>query len=289
MSKYLIPRLRDVLFIAILIGALALGPRMLNTDGDLGRHLALGRYILEVHRIPTHDLFSHTLPGDVRPAYEWLTQLVFAIAEKLAGLDGPLFIAALCIAAAFTIVQMDSARRSQMPLVALAMTALAAAASSLHWLPRPHVVTFLLLAVWLERLERVRAGEPVPPWHFPALMLVWANAHGGFVFGILAWIAYFAGWVFESGIRNAAIATGKRLMLIGALSLAATFITPGIWGNWQAVLSNHSQFILSRTVETMPPDLTQPGTWPFVVMLVISILIIFDYTQVAPIKSLPVS
>ncbi len=159
MSRYLIPRLRDVLFLAILMAALALAPRVMNTDGDLGRHLTMGRTILETHQIPNHDLFSHTRLGDARPAYEWLTQVVFAGAEKYAGLDGPLFVTAICIAMAFSIVLADAARRSQLPLTALVITALAAAASSLHWLARPHVVTFLLLALWLERLERLRLGE----------------------------------------------------------------------------------------------------------------------------------
>jgi hypothetical protein len=274
MSRYLIPRLRDVLFLAILVSALALGPRMLNLDSDLGRHLTIGRYILKTHQIPNRDLFSHTRLGDSRPAYEWLTQVIFASAEKLAGLDGPLFVTALCIAAAFTIVLTDSARRSQMPLTALTITALAVATSSLHWLPRPHVITFLLLAIWLERLERVRRGESIPMWHFPALMLIWVNAHGGFVFGILAWVAYAAGWILERGRKSINEPFGKRLILIGGLSLVTTFITPSLWGNWQAVLSNHSQFILSRTVETMPPDLTQPGTWPFAMMVLLSVIII---------------
>lgn len=274
MSRYLTPRLRDVLFLAILVSALALGPRMLNLDSDLGRHLTLGRYILETHHIPIHDLFSHSRAGDARPAYEWVTQVIFASAEKLAGLDGPLFVTALCIAAAFTIVQADSTRRNRLPLTALTITALAVSTSSLHWLPRPHVITFLLLAIWLDQLEKIRAGESIPLWHFPFLMLIWVNAHGGFVFGMLAWVAYVAGWIWERGRKSNDEITGKRLLLIGGLSLVATFISPGFWGNWKAVLGNHSQFILSRTIETMPPSFTQPGTWPFAMMVVLSIIII---------------
>jgi hypothetical protein len=35
MSRYLIPRLRDVLFLAILAAALALAPRMMNVENEL--------------------------------------------------------------------------------------------------------------------------------------------------------------------------------------------------------------------------------------------------------------
>ncbi len=293
MKMFLLPRLRDILFIAIFLGALLLGPRMLSLDSDLGRHLTLGGYILETRHIPTRDLFSHTRAGDPRPPYEWLTQALFAGANRLAGLDGVLFATALIVAAAFAFVYTDAARRRRRPLAALFISILAAAASSLHWLPRPHVVTFLFLAIWLERLERVRSGERVGLWQFPALMLIWVNAHGGFIFGILAWLAYFTGWVWEtisarlaktpknrrlsrearprndgSSVEN----QGKKLALIGLFSFPASILTPSLWGNWQAVSSNNSRYILSRTVETMPPDFTRTETWPFVALLILVFL-----------------
>lgn len=60
---------------------------------------------------------------------------------------------------------------------------------------------------------------------------------------------------------------------IGGLSLLASFLTPSGWGNWLAVLNNNSRYILSRTVETMPASLTNAGTWPFALLLGLSILI----------------
>lgn len=271
MRNLLLPRLRDILFLAILSGALALGPRMLSLDSDLGRHLAMGGHILDARQIPTHDQFSHTRAGDFRPAYEWLTQVLFSLASQLAGLDGVVTITALLIAATFMILHADAARRSGLPLTALGITILAAAASSLHWLPRPHVVTFLLLAIWLERLERIRRGEKTALWQFPVLMLIWVNAHGGFVFGMLAWVAYLAGWLLEKRRDAGNTLPGKNFLLIGATSLIATLLTPSGWGNWQAVLGNNSRYILERTIETMPPDFSQAGTWPFALLLVMGL------------------
>jgi hypothetical protein len=60
--------------------------------------------------------------------------------------------------------------------------------------------------------------------------------------------------------------------MIGSLSLAASVITPSGWGNWRAVLSNNSRYILSQTVETMPPNLSLPNTWPFLLVLILSLL-----------------
>jgi hypothetical protein len=49
---------------------LALGPRML-ADPDTYSHIALGRWILEHHTVPTTDPFSATLRGTHWVAFEW--------------------------------------------------------------------------------------------------------------------------------------------------------------------------------------------------------------------------
>lgn len=274
MRNYFLPRLRDILFMAIFLGVLSLGPRMLSLDSDLGRHLTLGGFILETRSIPTTDILSFTRDGEPRPPYEWLTQVLFASANSLLGLDGAILVCAGIIAAGWVVLYNDSARRSRMPLTALLTVILAAGASSLHWLPRPHVATFLFLAIWLERLERVQRGERVPLWQFPLLTLVWANAHGGFIFGILAWLAYFGGWTWERIRGLAQLQEGKRWLAIGGASLIATFLTPSGWGNWGAVLNNNSPYILNRTVETMPADFSSAGTWPFAFLIGWSVIVI---------------
>jgi len=255
---------------------------MMSLDSDLGRHLALGNFILDQRLIPTTDILSHTKSGELRPPYEWLTQVWFALANRIAGLDGVIVVCAFIISASFGVVYLDAVQRSRRPVTAFLVSLLAAAVSSLHWLPRPHLITFLFLAIWLAWLERVRQGKQIGLWRFPALMLLWANAHGGFIFGMLAWLAYFTGWLWETVQLRLAESSksnpsslhltdqGKKLALIGLFAWMASIATPSLWGNWQAVLNNNSIFILSRTVETRPPDLSQTGTWPFVLLLLLT-------------------
>ena len=92
---------------------------MLNTDGDLGRHLTLGRTILASHEIPTRDILSFTKAGEPRPAYEWLAQVLLAAAYNALGLDGVVILTALVIAASFAVVYADSVKRSGAPILAL--------------------------------------------------------------------------------------------------------------------------------------------------------------------------
>ena len=273
MLRHLLPRLRDFVFIVVFTGALLSGTRMINTDSDLGRHLALGNYMLNSHQIPTRDILSYTKAGEPRPPYEWLSELAFAAVYRVANLDGVVLLSALLIAAAFAIVFSDAVHRSAAPMVALFLTFCAAAASSLHWVARPHLFTFVFFAIWLAMLQRVRREEHQPLWHFPLLMLLWANAHGGFLFGFLAYAAYAAGWMLEAWQGKTNWEMGRKFAMIGGASVAASIATPDLWGNWTATLNNRSGFILGHTVETMPLNLLAFNSWPFLALVALSIML----------------
>ena len=273
---FLLPRIQDMLFGAIFIGALIIGPRMLN--GDLGRHLTLGKYMVATRNIPTRDLFSFTKPGESRPPYEWLAQVVFYYVYTLLNLDGVVLLTALVLAVTFSLVYSDSVQRSRMPVVAAFLTLLAASASSLDWLTRPQIFSFLFFTIWLQGLEKVRKGEKINLWFFPILMLFWVNTHGGFILGFLTYIAYLAGWILENWRKQANNAAGWNLMIVGASAAIVSIITPDLWRNWQGVLNNNSLFVLSHTSETMPPNLKLLGTLPFtIILLFVSILLILRW------------
>ena len=277
------PRFSDFIFISIFIIALALGSQMLGLDSDLGRHLTLGSHILDTRLIPIFDLLSHTRTELSRPPYEWLSQVLFTLAYRLLGLDGVILLTAFIIALTFAIVYQFASRRSKLPILTLLFVFLAAGASSLHWLPRPHIFTFLLLAIWVEYLEQVSQGKSIRLYIFPIIMLFWANLHGGFVFGILAWIAYFAGWLWNLFHMKANAQIGKNLLVVGVSSLIATIITPDLWHNWEAVLNNHSAFILNRTIETMQPNLADTSILPYTLFLLLSILLfVINWKMIKP-------
>jgi hypothetical protein len=268
-----VPGLTDIIFVVVFMLALASGSQMLSIDSDLGRHLTIGNYILDNRIIPTHDLFSHTLSNESRPPYEWFAQILFAFANRLLGLDGVIVLSAVIIATTFALLFKFANRRCGSPIIAFLITFLAVGASSIHWLPRPHITTFLLLAIWIENLEELRKGKSVRLFTFLLIMLFWANLHGGFVFGILAWCAYFAGWLWMKWQKKANDQAGRKLLAVGLTSLTASVITPSLWHNWEAVLNNRSSFILSRTVETMPSNLATPSGFPFTILLALTVIL----------------
>ena len=203
------------------------GPRMFNQDGDLGRHITIGRYILDTRSIPLNDIFSHTMTGEPLVPHEWLAQVLFALAYRLLGLDGDVLLAAVVIALSFLLTYRETVRRGASRLVGMLAVLLAAAASSLHWLARPHIFTFLLLALWAYRLETFREGQTRRLWVFPLMMAVWANTHGAFIAGFVVLGIYFLEWAWEFLHKRAPETTGLQLGVIAADLPAGHHVQPG--------------------------------------------------------------
>jgi hypothetical protein len=275
-KKYLLPTLGDIFFISLFTAILVFGPRTFNLDGDLGRHITIGNFILNNLEIPRTDIFSHTMLGQPLTPHEWLAQVAFALAHRGLSLAGAVFLTALVVAVSFSLVFHESVKRSAMPFLALLITLLAAAASSLHWLARPHVFTFLYLAVWVLLLERVRTNKKADFWMFGIIMLLWANTHGAFIAGFVTWGAYVIGEILDSWVLGKwEMARLKKWGLLGTISMSVTLINPAgihLWGTSFEFLGNH--YLLSHTQEYLPPDFHHPGTWPFLLMIGLSVLIL---------------
>lgn len=275
------PRLQDMLFVALFLAVIGLGPRMLNIDGDLGRHLTIGENILVTRSIPTQDLFSHTMAGEALTPHEWLAQLIFAIANRSGGLDGVVIFCALLIGTTFTILFRQCSLRSGMPLVGLGFTILASAAASLHWLARPHLFTLFFVVLWTGELEGMRIGVHHRWWIFPLMMLAWVNLHGAFIAGFVIWGIYLVGLLGEKWVRNGYMVSQLEraqalsvFVFAGASSLVASLINPVGWRLWETSLGFlRNRYLVGHTAEYLPPDFHAASAWPFLLMILLSIML----------------
>ena len=277
LMRWMVPGFGSMLFTAAFFGALLFGPRMMNIDGDLGRHITIGRYILNTRSIPTIDLFSHTMAGQPLTPHEWLSQVIFALSHAWMGLDGVVLVAGVVIAASFGLLfgMVRGAGRSLLP--AVAVTVLAMAASSLHWLTRPHIFTFLMLVFWLKVLVDLRAGKKRNWWLLPFIMLVWANLHGAFIAGFVVWAIIGTGTAWDAfWHRQPAPAGFWRSYLFGGLaSLIATLANPsgiGLWATSTGYIGN--RYLVGHTAEYLPPNFHEPVTWPFLLMIGLLVLLL---------------
>jgi hypothetical protein len=281
------PRIEDILFIAIFFAVIILGPRIMNMDGDLGRHLTIGNFILDSGTIPTSDIFSHTMHGMQLTPHEWLAQVAFALAFRVAGLNGVVIFCALLIAVTFTLVYRQCIYHSKMLLVSLGFTIFAAAAASIHWLARPHLFTMLFTVIWIGVLEKRRKTGRWRWWFLPVLMLVWVNFHGAFIVGILIWVIYLIDHLYAKQDRSQSISDQnpqvnipnndrlltRQYIFVGITVLLVTFLNPAGWHIWETTFGFlQNQYLVSHTVEYQSPNFQQISTWPFLGMICLSIL-----------------
>ncbi len=257
--RWLLPSVGDLLFVALLalLTFTNLSMRLLG-DAGIGWHIRTGQLVLTTHAIPLVDPFSSSLGGHAWFAWEWLYDVLVGWLEKAAGLNGVALLTALIIAACFSWTFRLLLRRRTNVLVALILVLLAASASMIHFLARPHVVSWLLTVAWfwiLESSEKecrgshsnssedatiTRSRSWLLYW-LPLLMLVWVNVHGGFLIGFVLltiyWIRPAWEWLkltlkltedrYEEVLRK--IRAGRRvwdLTLAGALTAAATLLNP---------------------------------------------------------------
>ena len=178
-NPILLPSLTDVAFLLPLIFLFAGldGVHTLLGDGDTGWHVRTGEWILAHGQIPRQDLFSFTRPDAPWFAWEWLWDVAFAWLHLRWGMAAVLMVSVLVLCLTSALLYRLTYRRCGNPLVAIALTGLAAAGSSIHWLARPHLFTMLFLVIFLAILERVREGRTHLLWTLPVLTVPWTNLH----------------------------------------------------------------------------------------------------------------
>ena len=270
---YLLPQLRDILFIGVFLYTVLGGPDRFSHDGDLGRHITVGNYILKNGVIPTSNIFSYTRYGEKLVPHEWLADIVFASAHQLMGLSGDVLIAALLGSFTILIVYQELVKRGSFRLMALLIAIWVMAVASVHWLVRPHMFTLLFITLWTYWLERIYKGEDKRIWQFPLLMLIWANTHGAFFAGFVVWGTYMANWVYEFWRGTETKELGKQLALIGVLSFVVTFINPSGWHLWTTTVGYAgNDFMTSHIADHLSPNFHDKGTWSFLLMIVFAVL-----------------
>jgi hypothetical protein len=221
----LMPSLADVAFLLPLIfvfGGMNGVSTMLG-DGDTGWHVRTGQWILAHHQVPRQDMFSFTRPGQPWFAWEWLWDVSFAWLFQHWGMASVVLASLLVISLTSALLYQLVHRRCGNPLVAIALTGLAAAGSSIHWLARPHLFTMLFMVIFLTILERVHEGRKRLLWSLPLLTILWTNLHGGFLVGIVLVGAYAGGELLRA-IVNQATDAGQRAERSASLRASAGYL-----------------------------------------------------------------
>ncbi len=278
--RLFMPSVSDLLFAALLLGLScgALG-RILLRDGGTGWHIRNGQLILETHSITRVDPFSATVSGQPWYAWEWLYDVMVAAIHHALGLNGVVFCTAAIMAATFVLVFHFAMRRGGGLPITLFMLVLSLGASAVHFLARPHVLSWLFTVIWFEVLDRAAfSDEPDKArriFFLPLLMLLWANLHGGFLLGFALLAVYLVGGgvqYFTCPDRREAIGAWlKRLGLVSVLSFVASFVNPyGYKLHLHIYRYLSDRFLMDHVTEFQSPDFHGVAQQCFVVMLLVT-------------------
>lgn len=248
-------------------------------DGDPGRHIRVGNFILENRAIPRVDVFSHTMRGSEFIPFEWLSEVIFATADAVAGLAGVTILTGLLFAAAVGLVY-GAIRKAGVPApLAFAFGLLAFLLQAMHLHPRPHMFTTALVALFSLILIDVRGGSPAKRLlALPVLMIFWVNLHGGFLVGFIL-IGAFLG---DSAIRwardrNSTEAKALCWWLVGTLAacLIASLLNPAGWALWPHTTGYLGEtFLVDFTQEYKSPDFHDSLLKVFLVTLMLGTIVL---------------
>src|SRR5262245_13657691 len=240
-SKFVIrvlPSLTDFAFlmpIVFLFGRMD-GVKTLFADCDTGWHIRTGEWIIANGLVPARDILSFSKAGKPWYPWEWLSDVIFARVTALGGLQALVLFSVVLLSVTFTALFM-LVRRKANAVIAVGITMLAAAASSIHWLARPHLFTLLFLVLFYAALEQVRegcthfGGVPILA-AFPVITILWTNLHGGFFVGTLMIAAYGAAELIqtlcapESVERKPGFQKARAYFLSAGACMAASLINP---------------------------------------------------------------
>ena len=198
-------------------------------DVDLWGHVVFGRDMLASGTIPTVDPYSFTSD---RPwiDHEWLAEVAMT---WMYGAFGPAGLTLLrwSILASMLGIVWRHLRIEGTPvdrsIFLLALVGLLTYPRTQHL--RPQLMSLLAFAWLLTSLKQAERGRRALLYTAPLLMLVWANAHGGWIVGLGALVLWS---VVQSGSGES-----RRLGLLGVavavLSACATLLNPYGFHMWR--------------------------------------------------------
>lgn len=248
------------------------------TDPDLGWHLKQGEIVLNEARFVRSDQFSHTLTGFSWAPY-WLSEVIFYQVFENLGLIFLSILSAILAAATFFLTARFSIRHPNQ--YAVSFLAITAAVICIPFSGvRIQIISWVLFAVFYLLLSYKFYLKKQGLFLLPAIILLWANLHYGFVlaifiFGLLVayengkYLAYkFLGqnnWFIND---NLSFKQAVWLNLLFVITILASFATPYGFGSYKSVFGfSTSSVNVNNIAEWLPLSVKSDFGFVFFILL----------------------
>lgn len=232
LARWLWPSLFDIILVSLPLWFFGLadgGTGLLLSDGDTGWHIRTGEWILDHRSFVWTDLFSFSKPGQEWFAWEWLSDVLLALAHRAAGLPA-VTLAGMVVSALFCgVLLRHMAWRGVNLFISLPLALMGFGMATVHLLARPHLLTMLLMAVsvWMVQADLRQRRSWI--WLLVPMAVLWTNLHGGWLALISILGLTVAGRAAEAWLGKADWGSVKRYAALTAACFAASLANPYGW------------------------------------------------------------
>jgi hypothetical protein len=212
-------------------------------ETDLFFNLRLGEIVLDRGSVPTENLLSFTYPQATDINLAWLFQIGLALVHRAAGIPGTVLLKTAFVLSAWAVLYRVAVRRGAAPAPAALALALAAWAAEPRFVERPHLLTFLGLALVLLAVERAESGRPRMLWLMVPAGLAWANGNSCYFLAPALLLLYALGARLD-GLADQA----RRAAVVALAMIPLMFATPAGLG-CLAYIANHFRMPYLRPLQ----------------------------------------
>jgi len=238
----------------------------LMNDNDVPWHLAIGALLTDTLTLPKTDPWAYGNQEQPWFILSWVWNIILGVTEKLSGQFG-VFMLTLMVGGGLVAGLCAHMMRLGIALPPVLMTTILAGVCLLDYITaRPQLAGYMLAFAFYVILHGSRGdGRYGKLLWLPALMLVWANAHGSFMVGFIIIAAYLVeAWFTHNMVWF------KRLLAIAAACLFCATINP--YGPEVAIgaMVSFKGSATKYTMEWMPFSFTFStglSTWLIVIIL----------------------
>ena len=250
---------------------------------DLGWHLAAGDLIRDRGNIPFQDPWSFTLGDKQWYNLSWLWDVIASVLFQYTKFSGLIIFVVACgavIVGYLTSICLSSGASAIAVCISVFSACLLypafATAPNIYLAASPNTSTMLFCVIFYgECLKRTR-------WFLlPAIMVLWANLHGGFLLGLLI-IGVFCG----VALLRRDWANFKIYFFAGVGCFIATFINPLGWHIYEGLATVLGHFSQAYITEWWPyyRNITVPGSIPGIIYILIFMAFELRYRGFCPIE-----
>ncbi|MCL5439099.1 MAG: hypothetical protein M1268_03875 [Patescibacteria group bacterium] len=223
-------------------------------DADWGWHYRYGEYLIKNHQILRNDIFSWTMNGYEWVNHSWLYDPILYLLYTYLGFPGLSIVNALIGVLIFYLCTKSFKLVFwQKGILALGFIGLSNIFSQGL---RSQILGLLLFSVLISILFSKISWKKI--LFIPFLFLLWANAHGTFLLGLIFFFVYILGQFFVLLIKEKPTSQDSKnlkfLTITLALSTIITFFNPFTYKVYLEAFKHFSNPWLTYIQEWKPPN-----------------------------------